>query len=207
MENTDGISNQVSNNTAYARNGKIMLCSGIILFTIVVFIVCFHSYARWIFKHRQRRRHLLSLSVTPTAAGAADKVLDPSILGTLPTFVYSSKTQDSVLQCAVCLSEFQEGEKGRVLPKCSHTFHVCCLDIWFHAHSNCPLCRAPVQSDKVPETVAETVVPVIEEAGLQPESRQKKEDERACSASSSPASLCPLECQRKSSCGATHSHG
>ncbi|XP_058008611.1 uncharacterized protein LOC110637558 isoform X2 [Hevea brasiliensis] len=67
--------------------------------------------------------------------------------------------------------------------------------------------RAPVQSDKVPETVAETVVPVIEEAGLQPESRQKKEDERACSASSSPASLCPLECQRKSSCGATHSHG
>ncbi|KAJ9187805.1 hypothetical protein P3X46_003222 [Hevea brasiliensis] len=189
MENIDGISKQVSNNSSYAYNGKIILCSGIILFTVIVIMVFFHSYARWIFKRRQRRRHLLSPSITPSTPGVADRALDPSVLETLPTLVYSSKTQDSVLECAVCLSEFQDGEKGRVLPNCKHTFHVCCIDIWFHSHSNCPLCRAPVQSYKVPETCTETVVPVVEEASLQLESRQNKEDDGGCSASSSPASL------------------
>lgn len=206
MDNTDGITkprNQVSNNSTYARDGKILLCSGIILFTVLVVVVCFHGYARWIFKRRlrsrrQRRDHLLSPSVTPAASGVANRALDPSVLETLPTLVYSSKTQETVLQCAVCLSEFEDGEKGRVLPKCEHAFHIDCVDIWFHTHSNCPLCRAPVQSDRVSETCAETVVKLIEETCLQPESRQKREDERGCSASSLPVSLSHVESHWKS---------
>nr|GMC53892.1 RING-H2 finger protein ATL60-like [Ipomoea batatas] len=37
-----------------------------------------------------------------------------------------------------------EGEKARLLPKCNHGFHVDCIDMWFHSHSTCPLCRNPV---------------------------------------------------------------
>ncbi|XP_068634880.1 E3 ubiquitin-protein ligase Os04g0590900-like [Aristolochia californica] len=46
--------------------------------------------------------------------------------------------------CSVCLSEFQEDENLRLLPKCSHAFHVPCIDTWLKSHSNCPLCRANI---------------------------------------------------------------
>lgn len=43
--------------------------------------------------------------------------------------------------CAVCLSEFAEGENIRVLSDCSHLYHVACIDTWLRTHPNCPLCR------------------------------------------------------------------
>ncbi|XP_062219393.1 E3 ubiquitin-protein ligase RING1-like [Phragmites australis] len=46
--------------------------------------------------------------------------------------------------CAVCLGEFRDGELLRLLPKCTHAFHVPCIDTWLRAHVNCPLCRARV---------------------------------------------------------------
>ncbi|KAG5228698.1 E3 ubiquitin-protein ligase [Salix suchowensis] len=46
--------------------------------------------------------------------------------------------------CSVCLSEFEEDESLRLLPKCSHAFHVPCIDTWLRSHSNCPLCRANI---------------------------------------------------------------
>ncbi|KAL6220128.1 hypothetical protein ACLB2K_007885 [Fragaria x ananassa] len=46
--------------------------------------------------------------------------------------------------CSVCLSEFEEDESLRLLPKCSHAFHIPCIDTWLRSHKNCPLCRAPI---------------------------------------------------------------
>ncbi|XP_071727495.1 RING-H2 finger protein ATL52-like [Rutidosis leptorrhynchoides] len=53
----------------------------------------------------------------------------------------------SCTDCLVCLVEFQEDESIRLLPKCSHAFHVHCIDTWLKTHSNCPLCRANVSCD------------------------------------------------------------
>lgn len=56
------------------------------------------------------------------------------------------------LECVICLSPYEDNEVGRNLPKCGHGFHVDCIDMWLHSHSNCPICRAPVLSinnDKV----------------------------------------------------------
>lgn len=50
----------------------------------------------------------------------------------------------SCTDCSVCLGEFQEDESIRLLPKCSHAFHVYCIDTWLKTHLNCPLCRAKV---------------------------------------------------------------
>ena len=44
--------------------------------------------------------------------------------------------------CAVCLSEFEEGEELRTLPECLHSFHVQCIDMWLFSHATCPICRA-----------------------------------------------------------------
>lgn len=46
------------------------------------------------------------------------------------------------IECVICLREFVEGERVRVLPKCAHCFHVECIDRWFVSHSLCPICRS-----------------------------------------------------------------
>ncbi|KAG6500414.1 RING-H2 finger protein ATL54-like [Zingiber officinale] len=73
--------------------------------------------------------------------------LDESTIGAIATWAY--KADEGVLgalrsNCAVCLSEFQDGELLRLLPKCDHAFHMGCVDTWLRSHVNCPLCRAPV---------------------------------------------------------------
>lgn len=46
--------------------------------------------------------------------------------------------------CSVCLSEFEENENLRLLPKCNHAFHLPCIDTWLKSHSTCPLCRSNI---------------------------------------------------------------
>lgn len=149
-----------ANNAAkgYALSGRIMLSAIVILFAVVVLMVCLHIYARWYLyrtrrRHhaRARRRHHLVFYVDPTNPAASvsspTRGLDASILNSLPVFVYSSKTHTDMSECAVCLSEFEENEKGRRLPKCNHSFHIGCIDMWFHSHSTCPLCRSAVNAE------------------------------------------------------------
>ncbi|XP_042012788.1 RING-H2 finger protein ATL52-like [Salvia splendens] len=85
-------------------------------------------------------------------------------------------------ECAVCLSEFEEEERLRLLPKCGHAFHVPCIDAWLKSHSNCPLCRAavvaaspPVDSD--PCELREVIVVVEEEEQEVPKSPNRNAEE------------------------------
>ncbi|OMO63882.1 hypothetical protein CCACVL1_22213 [Corchorus capsularis] len=54
----------------YAVNGKVMLCTGVVIFFALLVVLCFHNYARLIFRNRRRRylrrraQHLLSVSTT-----------------------------------------------------------------------------------------------------------------------------------------------
>ncbi|KAL2481246.1 Uncharacterized protein Adt_34212 [Abeliophyllum distichum] len=49
------------------------------------------------------------------------------------------------IQCYICLAEYEEGDKIRILP-CHHEYHVLCIDKWLkEIHSVCPLCRADVR--------------------------------------------------------------
>ncbi|XP_031493159.1 E3 ubiquitin-protein ligase ATL31-like [Nymphaea colorata] len=77
--------------------------------------------------------------------------LDPALIESFPTFVYSTvkalKLGKGALECAVCLSEFEDDETLRLLPQCSHAFHPECIDAWLASHVTCPLCRANLQED------------------------------------------------------------
>ncbi|KAL6981489.1 RING-type E3 ubiquitin transferase [Sarracenia purpurea var. burkii] len=71
--------------------------------------------------------------------------LDEAVIKSIAVFKY--KKGDGLVgtsDCAVCLGEFRDDEKLRLLPKCSHAFHLSCIDTWLKSHSNCPLCRANV---------------------------------------------------------------
>ncbi|KAL2464158.1 RING-H2 finger protein ATL2 [Forsythia ovata] len=148
----------------YALSGKIMLSAIIIVFAVVIFMAVLHLYARWYLlrlrrrqlhrrhhHHRRHRTHIVFYVDNHHPNSAADNGLEAEVLNSLPLFAYSSKTHTEVLECAVCLSEFEENETCRFLPKCSHSFHIECIDMWFRSHSTCPLCRSPVEPVTEPE--------------------------------------------------------
>lgn len=143
------------NSTAAAIGSKSLLATIVVIFTAVLFVLCLHIYARY-FRGRGEsfRRHRLAIigEQDPQSVG-----LGKSIIEAIPVFVYRTENHHEALECAVCLSEFEENEKVRLLPKCHHTFHIDCTDMWFHTHSTCPLCRASAQ----PEMPADSVVVVI----------------------------------------------
>mgnify|MGYP000943756569 CR=1 FL=1 len=126
----------------------VLLAAVIFLFMVVVFVFLLYLYA----KRYLGANPLLAPSsrfLFVAASPLPQRGLPASVLQSLPVTVYGSpggKDKDA-LECAVCLSEVGDGEKVRTLPKCSHGFHVECIDMWFHSHDTCPLCRAPVGGD------------------------------------------------------------
>ena len=42
----------------------------------------------------------------------------------------------------MCLNEFEDDERLRLIPKCDHVFHPECIDAWLASHTTCPVCRA-----------------------------------------------------------------
>ena len=51
----------------------------------------------------------------------------------------------SFFRCSICLSEYEEKEVLRIIPKCGHSFHLSCIDVWLRKQSTCPVCRLPLQ--------------------------------------------------------------
>jgi hypothetical protein len=47
-------------------------------------------------------------------------------------------------ECAICLSDFCEGDAIRRLPRCGHVFHKSCIDLWVLRRADCPLCKCQV---------------------------------------------------------------
>ncbi|PON62008.1 43kDa postsynaptic protein [Parasponia andersonii] len=198
------------NDKSYALSGKIMLSAIVILFFVVILMVCLHLYARWYLlrvrrrnsrRNRHRRSHLV-FHVDPASVAASTRGLDPAVLNSLPVFVYSAKTHlpesdpdHPAMECAVCLSEFEENETGRRLPKCNHSFHTECIDMWFHSHSTCPLCRSPVEPGPDPEIRTEVCIVVGESGETEPGQGPR------------PSSAFCSDCNRSSSSVASSSFG
>ncbi|XP_010272967.1 PREDICTED: E3 ubiquitin-protein ligase ATL6-like [Nelumbo nucifera] len=71
--------------------------------------------------------------------------LDPAVIETFPTFMYSDvkelKLGKRTLECAICLNAFEDDDTLRLLPKCDHVFHPECIDAWLASHTTCPVCR------------------------------------------------------------------
>ncbi|KAI5065685.1 hypothetical protein GOP47_0020380, partial [Adiantum capillus-veneris] len=137
----------------YTLNSKMMVAAIVVLFVVVFFILILHIYAKWFWRRTPNRRHgswrrRSRLHFTGEEPHAANRSvgLDKSIIEALPIFSYKipSSEEEPLLECAVCLCEFEENEKGRLLPSCKHSFHSECIDMWFHSHTTCPLCRTVV---------------------------------------------------------------
>ncbi|KQK19177.1 RING-H2 finger protein ATL3 [Brachypodium distachyon] len=132
-----------------AISNGVLLAAVIFLFMVVVFVFLLYLYAKRFLGANPLLQHGGTASSRFIFVGDSPfptRGLPAAVLRSLPVAVYGAPGE-SPLECAVCLSEVAAGEKVRTLPKCDHRFHVECIDMWFHSHDTCPLCRAPVGSD------------------------------------------------------------
>ncbi|MCL7033422.1 hypothetical protein MKW94_016146 [Papaver nudicaule] len=94
------------------------------------------------------RGHLHDDALISTSRSSRFSGIDKTLIESLPFFKFSAlKGSKQGLECAVCLSKFEDTEVLRLLPKCKHAFHINCVDQWLESHSSCPLCRHKVQAD------------------------------------------------------------
>ncbi|CAH8260058.1 unnamed protein product [Arabidopsis lyrata] len=81
--------------------------------------------------------------------------LKKQALKQIPVGLYGSGIIDmKATECLICLGDFEDGEKVRVLPKCNHGFHVRCIDTWLLSRSSCPTCRQSILLDEQPSPMA-----------------------------------------------------
>ncbi|KAG6666738.1 hypothetical protein CIPAW_01G053700 [Carya illinoinensis] len=73
--------------------------------------------------------------------------LEPVLVAAIPTMKFDNEAFSSMEdpQCSICLAEYQEKEVLRIMPKCGHTYHLSCIDVWLRKQSTCPVCRLPLQ--------------------------------------------------------------
>ncbi|KAF6985183.1 hypothetical protein CFC21_003078 [Triticum aestivum] len=136
--------------SAFDANVVIILAA---LFFALLFAIGLNSLARCALRYVGR-------GATAAAAGEGGATargacrggggIKRRVIRSLPVEVYGSgEVIDDV--CAICLGEFVDGEKVRVLPQCDHGFHVRCVDAWLVSHSSCPTCRRPVTTGAPPK--------------------------------------------------------
>ncbi|RDX89024.1 RING-H2 finger protein ATL46, partial [Mucuna pruriens] len=137
-----------------------------ILFIIVILAVVFfilgllHLLVRFLIKHRSSNSSISQSNRYPDMSESDtyqrqlqqlfhlhDSGLDQAFIDALPVFFYKEIIGlKEPFDCAVCLCEFLEQDKLRLLPMCNHAFHIECIDTWLLSNSTCPLCRGTLYS-------------------------------------------------------------
>nr|GMC93321.1 RING-H2 finger protein ATL8-like [Ipomoea batatas]GMC98980.1 RING-H2 finger protein ATL8-like [Ipomoea batatas] len=96
----------------------------------------------WLRRSRRARANGGGASRQPTPSNNG---LKKKVLRSLPKFTYgpdfAAAGEQFPADCAICLTEYEDGDEIRVLPQCRHGFHVKCIDTWLGSHSSCPSCR------------------------------------------------------------------
>jgi E3 ubiquitin-protein ligase RNF13 len=73
------------------------------------------------------------------------------------------KGEDDFDSCAICLDDYEDGEKLRLLP-CSHVYHTKCIDPWLtRGRRQCPICKRRIRNDGTCDMGTEPSANVVDE--------------------------------------------
>ncbi|CAN6908921.1 unnamed protein product, partial [Brassica oleracea] len=129
-----------------------ILATSFLLVSYYIFVIkcCLNWHQIDIFRRRRRSQNPLMIY----SPHEVNRGLDESAIRAIPIFKFKKRDvvggedqEKSSQECSVCLNEFQEDEKLRIIPNCCHVFHIDCIDIWLQGNANCPLCRTSVSWD------------------------------------------------------------
>lgn len=132
-----------------------ILATAFLLVSYYIFVIkcCLNWHQIDIFRRRRRSSDQNPLMIY--SPHEVNRGLDESAIRAIPIFKFKKRDvvageedqNKSSQECSVCLNEFQEDEKLRIIPNCCHVFHIDCIDIWLQGNANCPLCRTSVSCD------------------------------------------------------------
>ncbi|KAF8648005.1 hypothetical protein HU200_065040 [Digitaria exilis] len=126
-------------------------------------------------------------------SGCGGGGLSQAAIDALPEFAYGELSGAAVtgkgkekaprpFDCAVCLCEFADHDRLRLLPTCGHAFHLACIDVWLRSSATCPLCRTKLTPRHLAAAAsAEAAGPDVEEQ----KQEQEQEDHQGLAAASS----------------------
>ncbi|KAI5063717.1 hypothetical protein GOP47_0022264 [Adiantum capillus-veneris] len=120
----------------------LIVATSLLLLLLSAF--CFNLTLRWVL----RRLHTTS-SLAPAPPG-----LKKRYLSSIPSTLFRNLPQSQAAttpQCPICLVDFGDTERIRVLPICQHVFHVSCVDTWLVKSSSCPTCRGDLMEAMLAE--------------------------------------------------------
>ncbi|GMH32177.1 hypothetical protein BSKO_00011 [Bryopsis sp. KO-2023] len=122
----------------------LLIASGV---TVGVMMIAFLVWGKIIKPWRQRNRNdqMVDLSYRFPEGGSVSsecRATPASVIANLEVFEYKSSGEKT--SCAICITEFTDGNRAKRLP-CGHIFHdEPCITRWLHHSSLCPLCKASV---------------------------------------------------------------
>ncbi|CAN8295658.1 unnamed protein product [Cochlearia groenlandica] len=131
-----------------------ILATALLLVSYYVFVIkcCLNWHQIDIFR-RRRRGNSDQNPLMIYSPHELNRGLEESAIRAIPILKFKKRNVEeedqnkSSQECSVCLSEFEEDEKLRIIPNCCHMFHIDCIDIWLQGNANCPLCRTSVSCD------------------------------------------------------------
>ncbi|EPS71532.1 hypothetical protein M569_03226 [Genlisea aurea] len=108
----------------------------LVVLSVILLVALIFLYARWITRF-----------LPPSLSAPSPPVATPGLdADRLPIELFHRNPSESCeTECCICLGNFEDDDKVRVLPSCRHRFHSDCLGRWLAAHSSCPLCRSSLR--------------------------------------------------------------
>ncbi|KAL2337379.1 hypothetical protein Fmac_011825 [Flemingia macrophylla] len=112
---------------------------------------------------------------------------EPAFVAAIPTLNFNQEAFSSSesTQCVICLAEYKEKELLRIIPKCGHTFHLSCIDMWLRKQSTCPVCRLSLKNANETKHVRHvrfTIRQSLEESHSNTSSERSTDNERGVEA-------------------------
>lgn len=74
------------------------------------------------------------------------------LVSIIPVFTVKEKNINNNNKCAICLSDFEVGEKKSTLP-CMHSFHYNCIERWIKKKKSCPICKFEISFDYLKSSI------------------------------------------------------